>query len=185
MLEVLDTAGQEEYTVLRDQWIRDGEGFVLVYSISSRSTFTTIKQLHHQIQKVKESTAASLGPAPVIIVGNKCDRVGEREVSIQDGSALAKELNCGFVEASAKERINVEEAYYHVVRRLHRQRARVQSRQTTHQPAGESGRLRLKSSMSSFAKSFSAAGGNNDDREKGYGPSRERLPVQTRKCVIL
>jgi GTPase KRas protein len=35
MLEVLDTAGQEEYTALRDQWIRDGEGFVLVYSIST------------------------------------------------------------------------------------------------------------------------------------------------------
>jgi len=40
--QVLDTAGQEEYTALRDQWIRDGEGFVLVYSIISRSTFERI-----------------------------------------------------------------------------------------------------------------------------------------------
>jgi hypothetical protein len=58
MLEVLDTAGQEEYTALRDQWIRDGEGFVLVYSISSRASFARIEKFHHQIQRVKESAGA-------------------------------------------------------------------------------------------------------------------------------
>lgn len=140
MLEVLDTAGQEEYTALRDQWIRDGEGFVLVYSISSRSSFTRIQKFHHQIQRVKESAAAgsptypgsplsqtmgssTLGPAPVMLVGNKCDRVTEREVSTQEGSALAKQLNCEFVEASAKNCVNVERAFYDVVRQLRKQRA--------------------------------------------------------------
>jgi GTPase KRas len=140
MLEVLDTAGQEEYTALRDQWIRDGEGFVLVYSISSRSSFTRIQKFHHQIQRVKESAAAgsptypgsplsqtmgssTFGPAPVMLVGNKCDRVTEREVSTQEGSALAKQLNCDFVEASAKNCVNVEKAFFDVVRRLRNQRA--------------------------------------------------------------
>lgn len=140
MLEVLDTAGQEEYTALRDQWIRDGEGFVLVYSISSRSSFTRIKKFHHQIQRVKESAAAgsptypgsplsqtmgsaTFGPAPVMLVGNKCDRVTEREVSTQEGNALARELGCAFVEASAKNCVNVEKAFYDVVRQLRLQRA--------------------------------------------------------------
>ena len=140
MLEVLDTAGQEEYTALRDQWIRDGEGFVLVYSISSRSSFTRIQKFQQQIQRVKESAAAgsptypgsplsqtmgnsNFGPAPVMLVGNKCDRVTEREVSTQEGSALAKQLNCDFVEASAKNCVNVEKAFYDVVRQLRRQRA--------------------------------------------------------------
>ncbi|KAH9845792.1 Protein ras-2 [Teratosphaeria destructans] len=140
MLEVLDTAGQEEYTALRDQWIRDGEGFVLVYSISSRSSFTRIQKFHHQIQRVKEAASAGsptypgsplsqtlgssiLGPAPVMLVGNKCDRVTEREVSTQEGSALAKQLNCEFVEASAKNCVNVEKAFYDVVRQLRKQRA--------------------------------------------------------------
>jgi GTPase KRas protein len=139
MLEVLDTAGQEEYTALRDQWIRDGEGFVLVYSISSRASFARIEKFHHQIQRVKESAGAgsptypgsplsqtmntSYGPAPVMLVGNKCDRVTEREVSTQEGSALAKQLNCEFVEASAKNCINVETAFFNVVRQLRKQRA--------------------------------------------------------------
>lgn len=135
MLEVLDTAGQEEYTALRDQWIRDGEGFVLVYSISSRSSFSRIKRFHHQIQRVKESTASSpsypgsplaaansQAPVPVMLVGNKSDRVTEREVSTQEGHALARELGCEFVEASAKNCINVEKAFYDVVRILRRQR---------------------------------------------------------------
>ena len=141
MLEVLDTAGQEEYTALRDQWIRDGEGFVLVYSITSRSSFTRVRRFHSQIQRVKESSNASSpttagylpspvsqsmmmggGQAPVMLVGNKSDRVTEREVSTQEGTALAKEMGCDFVEASAKNCINVEKAFYEVVRALRKQR---------------------------------------------------------------
>ncbi|PQE07573.1 putative RAS-2 protein [Rutstroemia sp. NJR-2017a BBW] len=117
MLEVLDTAGQEEYTALRDQWIRDGEGFVLVYSISSRSSFTRIQRFYNQIQRVKSSD-----PVPIMLVGNKCDRVTEREVSTQEGSSMARDLGCMFVEASAKNCVNVEKAFYDVVRQLRRQR---------------------------------------------------------------
>ena len=140
MLEVLDTAGQEEYTALRDQWIRDGEGFVLVYSITSRASFSRINKFYNQIQRVKDSSMASPasmyhnspispvgnqynGPAPVMLVGNKSDRVTEREVSTQEGQALAKELGCDFVEASAKNNIHVDKAFYDVVRKLRRQRA--------------------------------------------------------------
>ncbi len=112
MMEVLDTSGQDDYVALRNQWIRNGEGFILVYSISSRSSFARIQKLHHQVQRVKKSLlpgsstypgspssalptgSGSFGPAPVMLVGNKCDRVAEREVSTQEGSALARELGC-------------------------------------------------------------------------------------------
>ncbi|RPA91646.1 ras-domain-containing protein [Choiromyces venosus 120613-1] len=127
MLEVLDTAGQEEYTALRDQWIRDGEGFVLVYSISSRSSFTRIPRFHGQILRVKESSTTggnytANNNVPIMLVGNKSDRVTEREVSTQEGHALARDLGCEFVEASAKNCVNVERAFYDVVRILRRQR---------------------------------------------------------------
>lgn len=140
MLEVLDTAGQEEYTALRDQWIRDGEGFILVYSITSRNSFTRIQKFHNQVQRVKESgnpssptgssylpaqmnaSPAYAGPVPIMLVGNKSDKHHEREVSSQEGQALARELGCEFVEASAKNCINVERAFYDVVRLLRRQR---------------------------------------------------------------
>ncbi|KAH8591846.1 ras family-domain-containing protein [Bisporella sp. PMI_857] len=158
MLEVLDTAGQEEYTALRDQWIRDGEGFVLVYSISSRSSFNRITNFHTQIQQVKESST----PVPIMLVGNKSDRVTEREVSTQEGQARARELGCEFVEASAKACINVEKAFYDVVRWLRRQR------------------------MQTSNSRHNSGGGRKPP--PGDGPSQGRIYRPTKKkggCIIL
>ena len=189
MLEVLDTAGQEEYTALRDQWIRDGEGFILVYSITSRASFSRIRKFHSQIQRVKDSSSASSpttassylsspisstipftsqGAAPVMLVGNKSDRVTDREVSTQEGNALAKEMGCQFVEASAKNCINVEKAFYDVVRSLRNQRQDSQLMK----PGTNHGRIGGPSSMS-------------DTREP-----RRRMPKDTtrghrRPCNIL
>ncbi|KAK4104264.1 ras-domain-containing protein [Parathielavia hyrcaniae] len=181
MLEVLDTAGQEEYTALRDQWIRDGEGFILVYSISSRSSFSRIKRFHHQIQRVKESTASSpsypgspisaatlAAPVPIMLVGNKSDRIAEREVSTQEGHALARELGCEFVEASAKNYINVDKAFYDVVRILRRQR------QAATQPLPPAGGSRHESRRAD----------SNVQSEKGRY-RRERGERRGRGCVIL
>ncbi|KDE08743.1 protein Ras-2 [Microbotryum lychnidis-dioicae p1A1 Lamole] len=117
LLEILDTAGQEEYTALRDQWIREGEGFVLVYSITARATFERIERFRHQITRVKDSETI-----PVVLVGNKADRANEREVGRDEGQALAKKLGCEFVETSAKTRLNLELAYYTVVRMIRAQR---------------------------------------------------------------
>ena len=180
MLEVLDTAGQEEYVSLRDQWIRDGEGFVLVYSISSRASFQRIKKFYNQIQRVKESAATASptfpgspslnnnaqGPAPVMLVGNKCDRVTEREVSTQEGAGLAKELGCEFVEASAKNCVNVEKAFYDVVRQLRRQR---------HNSSGGKGSEKRKNDPKSHTDS-------RKDKKEGGGRSKSRAGS---KCVIL
>jgi len=113
VLEVLDTAGQEEYTALRDQWIRDGEGFLLVYSIASRSTFERVERFRDQISRVKD-----MDEVPMILVGNKCDKVTEREVSREEGVGLAKKLSCDFIETSAKTCVNVERAFYSVVRMI-------------------------------------------------------------------
>lgn len=113
VLEVLDTAGQEEYTALRDQWIRDGEGFVLVYSITTRSTFERVNRFRDQIARVKDTE-----DIPLVLVGNKCDMVNERQVKTQEGETMAKTLNCDFTEASAKTCVNVERAFYSVVRQI-------------------------------------------------------------------
>lgn len=192
MLEVLDTAGQEEYIALRDQWIRDGEGFVLVYSISSRSSFARIQRFHSQIQRVKESSMAGsptypgspmtasapmFGQAPVMLVGNKCDRVTEREVSTQEGQALAKDLGCDFVEASAKNCVNVEKAFFDVVRQLRRQR---------HQGTGRSptDRKETRTRPGYSEKDRSRGGGDRRTRGTGMTGGNKRGKDKP-KCVIL
>lgn len=120
VLEVLDTAGQEEYTALREQWIRDGDVYLLVYSISSRSTFEGIRKFYRQMQHVKKFAPQAI--LPIILVANKCDLPTQRAVSKQEGEALARELKVGYVETSAKEGTNVEKAFFDAVRRQRRQR---------------------------------------------------------------
>jgi GTPase KRas protein len=78
LLDVLDTAGQEEYSAMREQYMRTGEGFLLVYSITSRQSFEEILTFQQQILRVKDKDYF-----PIIVVGNKCDLESEREVSTE------------------------------------------------------------------------------------------------------
>ena len=53
MLEILDTAGTEQFTAMRDLYMKNGQGFVLVYSITAQSTFNDLQDLREQILRVK------------------------------------------------------------------------------------------------------------------------------------
>jgi len=115
-IEVIDTAGQEEYATLRDQWVREGQGFVLVYSIASRSTFDRLEVFRQSMLRVK-------GQNPTyILVGNKSDKTQEREVSREDGAMLARQLGCEFLETSARTAHNVERLFSTLVRTLRNNR---------------------------------------------------------------
>jgi len=112
MLDILDTAGQEEYSAMRDQYMRSGQGFVLVYSITDPSSFEDCMTIHEQLLRSKDSEEV-----PLVLVGNKCDLEEERSVSKEEGNNMAEKFgDCKFLEASAKECINVEEIFLSLVR---------------------------------------------------------------------
>jgi len=113
LLDILDTAGQEEYSAMRDQYMRTGQGFILVYSITSRSSFDEISSFREQILRVKDKDKV-----PMVLVGNKCDLESERQVTTVEGQNLAKQFNCPFMESSAKTRVNVEEVFFELVREI-------------------------------------------------------------------
>ncbi|KCV68916.1 Ras-like protein [Fonticula alba] len=115
LLDVLDTAGQEEYSAMREQYMRTGEGFLCVYAITTQSSFDEVNIFHQQILRVKDKDNF-----PIIIVGNKCDREMERKITKEMGKDLARQFNCKFIEASAKSKINVDEAFYELVREIRR-----------------------------------------------------------------
>ncbi|KAG1826213.1 small GTPase superfamily [Suillus subaureus] len=119
-VEVIDTAGQEEYATLRDQWVREGQGFILVYSIASRSTFERLDVFRQSMLKVKRQKPIFM------LVGNKCDKTYEREVSREEGIALARTFGCEFMETSARTAYNVELLFTNLVRAL-RQTKRLES----------------------------------------------------------
>jgi Ras-related protein Rap-1A len=115
MLEILDTAGTEQFTAMRDLYMKNGQGFLLVYSITAQSTFNDLQDLREQILRVKD-----MDEVPMILVGNKCDLEDERVVGKDQGHNLAKNWNCTFLETSAKSKINVTEIFHDLVRQINR-----------------------------------------------------------------
>ncbi|RKP19638.1 GDP-mannose 4,6-dehydratase [Rozella allomycis CSF55] len=115
LLDVLDTAGQEEYSAMREQYMRSGEGFLCVYSITSRASFDEVTTFYKQILRVKDKDYF-----PAIILGNKCDLEDERIVSTQEGQDLANTFGIKFMETSAKKQINVESAFFTLVKEIRR-----------------------------------------------------------------
>lgn len=90
---------------------REGQGFVLLYSIASRETFERIEVYYQRMLRVKTE------PPVFILVGNKCD-VARREVSREEGERRAQALGCQFFETSAKTAYNVEKVFLTLVRLL-------------------------------------------------------------------
>lgn len=66
-LDILDTAGQEVFSAVRDRYMRDGEGFLLVYSLIARPTFVPMSKISEQIKRVKDTDKH----VPIVLVGNK------------------------------------------------------------------------------------------------------------------
>jgi len=120
LLDILDTAGQEEFSSMQDQWMRDGKGFLLVYNITSRPTFDEVSILYDKILRTKDTDKV-----PVVLCGNKCDLKDERQVEYQEGADLAKQWNCPFFETSAKIKLNNEACFFELVREIRKQTKQV------------------------------------------------------------
>ncbi|KAF6722626.1 Ras-related protein R-Ras2 [Oryzias melastigma] len=110
-LDILDTAGQEEFGAMREQYMRTGEGFLLVFSVTDRGSFEEIYKFQRQILRVKDRDEF-----PMILVGNKADLELQRQVTQEEGQNLARQLKVTYMEASAKIRMNVDQAFHELVR---------------------------------------------------------------------
>lgn len=76
-VSVLDTAGQEEFSAMREQYMRSGEGFLLVFAVTDHPSFDEILKFHRQILRVKDRDEF-----PMLMVGNKADLEHHRSVCI-------------------------------------------------------------------------------------------------------
>ncbi|CAG0881317.1 unnamed protein product [Darwinula stevensoni] len=110
-LDILDTAGQEEFSAMREQYMRSGEGFLLIFSVTDRNSFDEIYRFHRQILRVKDRDEF-----PMLVVGNKADLDHQRTVSPDEARQMAAQLKVPYVECSAKHRINVDQAFHELVR---------------------------------------------------------------------
>lgn len=122
LLDILDTAGQEEYSAMRDQYMRSGQGFLVVFSANSLRSFEDVDIFINQIRRVKDSDNV-----PLVLVCNKID-IPQRAVSSEKVSEKSKQFGVPCIETSAKLRTGVDDSFYTLVREIRKQRAGVLSK---------------------------------------------------------
>lgn len=104
-LQIWDTAGQERFRTITSSYYRGAHGIIVVYDITNQETYTNVTKWLQEIDRYACETVHKL------LVGNKCDLVSERKVTFEQAKELADSLNLIFLETSAKNSTNVEEAF--------------------------------------------------------------------------
>lgn len=112
-IDILDTAGQEDYAAIRDNYFRSGEGFLCVFSITEDDSFQSTQEFREQILRVKGDTNI-----PFILVGNKADLTNSRKVQQATAQNRAAQWQVPYVETSAKTRENVDKVFYDLMREI-------------------------------------------------------------------
>ena len=113
ILNIIDTAGQEEFYALRDQYMRSGDGYIIVFSITSVTSFLEVTAIKEQLNMVLDVDNNTL--IPIILVGNKCDLEEYRQVQSSDAQRLAEEWRVKYFETSAKNKTNINRIFEELV----------------------------------------------------------------------
>lgn len=116
-VDILDTAGQEDYAAIRDNYFRSGEGFICVFSITEQESLTAAHELREQILRVKNDENI-----PFLLVGNKADLDDRRTVSEEAAREQADQWRVKYIETSAKTRHNVNKIFMELLREIQARR---------------------------------------------------------------
>ena len=115
-LEILDTAGQDDYTPLRSSFMGSGDGFILVFAIDDDHSFEELADIFLEIDQVQGGTTGTV--PQLALVGNKLDLDDSRAVLVEEGEACAAQHACPFSETSAKLNRGVHEVFMSLARRI-------------------------------------------------------------------
>ncbi|KAK4486115.1 hypothetical protein RD792_008783 [Penstemon davidsonii] len=107
--QIWDTAGQERFRAITSSYYRGALGALLVYDITRRSTFESLKKWLKELRHFGSSEMV------IVLVGNKSDLIRSREVNLDEGQSFAQLEDLFFMETSAKENLNVEDAFLKMV----------------------------------------------------------------------
>ncbi|XP_074572261.1 ras-related protein RABA5d-like [Curcuma longa] len=110
--QIWDTAGQERFRAVTSAYYRGAFGALLVYDISRRSSFDSIVRWLDELNTHSDTTVARM------LVGNKRDLETLREVSVEEGKALAEAEGLFFIETSALDSTNVKTAFEIVIKEI-------------------------------------------------------------------
>lgn len=122
-VRLVDTAGQDEYSIFPAQYSMDIHGYVLVYSITSPKSFEVVQIIHDKLLDMTGKVHV-----PVVLVGNKTDLHIERMISTEEGKRLADSWKAVFLETSAKQNESVTDIFHTVLTEIERANGNVQEK---------------------------------------------------------
>ncbi len=94
-----DTAGQERFRTMTMQYFNKADCVIFAYDCTQEESFESVR---HWVRQFESHTAGRSDMIEKVLIGNKCDMVGDKVVHPEQGQALAKEFNMAFFETSAK-----------------------------------------------------------------------------------
>jgi len=104
-LQIWDTAGQERFRTITSSYYRGAHGIIVVYDITDQVSFNNVKQWLQEIDRYACENVNKL------LVGNKSDLINKRVVDLDTAKEFASGLGIPFLETSAKNSTNVEQAF--------------------------------------------------------------------------
>jgi len=141
-LQIWDTAGQERFRTITSAYYRGADGIIMVYDVTSQESFDHVSDWLAEVNRYANEGTCKL------LVGNKSD-MEDKVVTTQSAKDYADSLGIPFLETSAKNATNVEEAFLTMAGELIRLR---ESKATTNKPASATGGLKLSANRNSSKK---------------------------------
>jgi GTPase SAR1 family protein len=105
-LDIQDSKCLHDFKVMQDIYMRDGDGFILVYAVDDKKSFDRVKWFHDELCRVRDTSTA-----PAVICGSHCEFESDRLVTQQEGEELGRQLKCSFFETSVRAHPNIENAF--------------------------------------------------------------------------
>ncbi len=197
MLTLVDTAGQDAFgaTAMRQNYMRSGRGFVLVFSITDAESLQKLKAIYTQLARVRSTSGDGFFPInqkqqqqkqqqqqtqqqqpntiiPCVLIGNKADLSAQRVVSPEQGKEFARHINCHYFEVSARDKSQVEEVFTYLIRcvrnPLLQQRLHLQQQQNNpNMDSHSQQQLLLRSRSGTIASSGSGGSGGSNSMNLG------------------
>ncbi|KYN03365.1 GTP-binding protein Rheb like protein, partial [Cyphomyrmex costatus] len=122
-LKLVDTAGQDEYSIFPTQYSMDIHGYVLVYSITSAKSFEIVQIIYDKLLDITGKLHV-----PIVLVGNKTDLYVDRMITTDQGKRLANSWNAAFLETSAKQNESVADIFHTLLKEIEKANGNVQEK---------------------------------------------------------
>ena len=141
-LQIWDTAGQERFRTITSAYYRGADGIVMIYDVTNLESFNHVNEWLTEVSRYAAEGTSRL------LVGNKCDKIAERVISTEKGKAFADNLGIAFIETSAKDATNVEQAFMAMTEELVNRKGQTSTKSTAGYGGGGGGGMSMSSDRS-------------------------------------